>query len=153
MRENTKTEMRYESKRDPLYGVIFIILILLILFSMASLYWEGGDNVSLGVVIPTYVFCLAVFGFIVWIWFHTYYEIKEGFIYYRSGPMKGFIPIKSIIKITQNQTMYSGTKPALARNGLIITYSKWNEIYISPLLADDFVKELKKINKGITLKK
>ena len=49
--------------------------------------------------------------------------------------------------------MYAGTKPALARNGLIITHGKWNEIYISPLLADEFVKELKKINKGITLKK
>lgn len=120
---------------------------------MASLYWEGGNNVSLGVVIPTYVFCLAVIGFIVWIWFQTYYEIKEGFMYYRSGPMKGFIPINSIIKITQNQTMYAGTKPALARNGLIITHGKWNEIYISPLLADEFVNNLRKINKGIILKK
>jgi hypothetical protein len=149
---NIKVQMRYNSKRDPLYGVVFLIIIFVIMISVGSMFWADED-VPLIIIIPTCVFCFAVIGFIVWIWLNTYYEIQDGLLYYRSGPIKGKLPVKSIIKITQNQTMYAGTKPALARNGLIITYGKWNEIYISPILADELIRELKKINKGIILKK
>ena len=144
--------MRFESKRDPLYGIVFIIIILIILLSVGSMFW-AEEEIPLLIMIPTCVFCLAVIGFIIWIWLNTYYEIRDGLLHYRSGPINGKLSVKSIIKITQNQTMYAGTKPALARNGLIITYGKWNEIYISPMHADELIKELKKINKGITLKK
>ncbi len=144
--------MRYESKKDPVYGVIFIIIILLILISAAPMFW-ADEEISLIIIIPICTFCIAVVSFILWIWFNTYYFISDGLLHYKSGPMKGSISIKSIIKVTQNQTMYAGTKPALARNGLIITYSKWNELYISPLLANELIKELKSINKGIKLQK
>ena len=116
------------------------------------MFW-ANEQVPLLVIIPTCIFCFAAVGLIIWIWVNTYYEIKDGLLHYKSGPLKGKISISSIIKITQNQTMYAGTKPALARKGLIITYGKWNEIYISPLLDNDLIKELKKINKGIILKK
>jgi hypothetical protein len=144
--------MKYKSKRDPLYGVVFIIIISAILISVGSMFW-ADEEVPLIIKILTCVFCFAVIGFIIWIWLNTFYEIKDGLLYYKSGPLKGKILISSIIKITQNQTMYAGTKPALARNGLIITYGKWNEIYISPFLAEELIKELKKINKRIILKK
>jgi hypothetical protein len=45
--------------------------------------------------------------------------------------------------------MYVGMKPAFARNGIIVRYNKYDEIYISPPDNNEFVEELLKINPEI----
>jgi len=45
--------------------------------------------------------------------------------------------------------MWSGTKPALAKNGLIIKYSKYDEIYLAPENNNEMVTDLLKINPNI----
>jgi len=48
--------------------------------------------------------------------------------------------------------MWSGIKPALARNGLIIKYAKYEEIYLAPENNDEMVADLLKINSEIKVK-
>ncbi len=45
--------------------------------------------------------------------------------------------------------MWSGIKPALARNGLIIRYHKYDEIYIAPESNDEMIDDLMKLNPSI----
>ena len=55
----------------------------------------------------------------------------------------------SIREVVVNQTLWVGTKPATARNGVIIYYNKYDEIYFSPADNEAFVAALLKINPEI----
>lgn len=46
--------------------------------------------------------------------------------------IRGKIEIVGIKEIIIGKSLWSGFKPATAKNGLIIKYDKYNEIYISP---------------------
>lgn len=47
--------------------------------------------------------------------------------------------------------MWTGLKPATARNGLIIKYNKFDEIYISPETNDTFVDKILELNGNIVI--
>jgi len=47
--------------------------------------------------------------------------------------------------------MWSGTKPALARNGLIIKFNKYDEIYIAPERNNELISDLLKVNPEIKI--
>ena len=42
-------------------------------------------------------------------------------------------------------------KPALATNGIIVKYNKYDEVYLSPRDKDAFIKELLKFNGNIKI--
>lgn len=69
---------------------------------------------------------------ILWIYFDTFYKIENNVLIYRSGFLRGKIEITHIKEIQKGKTMWSGVKPALASNGLIIKFNKYDEIYIAP---------------------
>lgn len=88
---------------------------------------------------------------IIWMWFATYYEIDGQLLYYRSGPVNGSIDIASIRKIESGKTQFSGLKPALASNGCVVHYNKYDEIYLSPKDKEGFYEVLLKVNPAIEL--
>ena len=91
--------------------------------------------------------------FLVWTFFDIKYRLTTTELKYNSGPIKGTIKISSIHKIEQGKTMWSGTRIASSRNGLIIKYNSFNDIYISPKSNEDFIIEILKINPNIKIKK
>ncbi len=102
------------------------------------------------VLFPTIVL-LLVCGLIVWILLDTRYVIKNGNLYYRSGPFRGRIAIEKIRKIEYFSGYLNPTtvKPALDFKGYIISYNSFDDMYVSPQKANLFIDELLKINPNI----
>ncbi|WP_457610031.1 PH domain-containing protein [Lutibacter sp.] len=88
---------------------------------------------------------------IFWIYFDTFYKIENNKLIYRSGFLRGKIEIKSIKQIIKGKTMWIGTKPALARRGLIIKFNKYDEIYIAPENNNEMIADLLKVNSEIKI--
>ena len=60
--------------------------------------------------------------------------------------IRGKIEIERIKEIIKGKSLWSGLKPATARNGLIIKYDKYEEIYISPEINETFVNKILELN-------
>ena len=88
---------------------------------------------------------------IFWIYFDTLYKIEKNELIYRSGFLRGKIEIPNIKEILKGKTMWSGIKPALAKNGLIIKFNKYDEIYIAPENNDELISDLIKLNSEIKI--
>lgn len=98
--------------------------------------------------------CIASAGLVLWILLDTKYEIRGSFLKYSSGPVRGKIDIFRITKIENQEGFWTGTtlKPALGIAGLIIRYSKFDDIYISPKNKKEFIEALLEINPHIEIK-
>jgi len=92
---------------------------------------------------------------ILWILFDTRYVIRDGFLFYRSGPFRGRIDIQKIEKIEYFSGMHVPVtmKPALDTKGFIITYDTLNEVYVSPQKKEKFIAKLLELNPGIVVVK
>nr|WP_321225641.1 PH domain-containing protein [uncultured Psychroserpens sp.] len=88
---------------------------------------------------------------IFWIYYDTFYKIEKNELIYRSGFLRGKIEILTIKEILKGKTMWSGIKPALARNGLIIKFNKYDEIYIAPENNNELISDLLKLNSEIKI--
>jgi hypothetical protein len=101
-------------------------------------------------VIPVIIISLVT-AFILWILLDTRYVIKNNFLLYRSGPIRGRIDITKIksIKHFSGLNVPVMLKPALDIKGFIITYNTFDDLFISPIKSDIFIEELKKINPQI----
>lgn len=142
---NSVEEMRFRSDHDILFGIAFLgTPIALLVFTGPLLARTNSTSDVLGLIL---VFIVAVL--FLWIWFGTSYTIKHDLLVYRCGPVRGTINIQSITVIEKGKTMWSGVKLALARKGLIIKYNTYDEIYISPKHADEFINRLTEINNRI----
>jgi hypothetical protein len=135
--------MVFKSKRDLLTGIIVYGAIGLLAVCSVQIIREGGAEQWLIIILAV----IAVM--LLWMWFSTYYTIEGHELHYRSGVLHGTIKINTIRSISVNKTMYAGLKPALAKNGCIVSYNKYDEIYMSPKEQELFVKELLKVNPGI----
>jgi len=89
---------------------------------------------------------------VAWIYFDTSYKIEHDMLIYRSGFLRGDIKISGIREIIKGKTMWGGLKPALAKNGMIIKYNRYDEIYIAPEDNDEIIADLLKINGDIKVK-
>lgn len=138
--------MLFKSRKSKSIGFILLGSIF-ILFANLILALHGSVS-GVGLLIQLIIFTLFT-SFILWIWFFTHYRIAKGHIFYRSGPFAGKIEISKIRSIQVNTTLWSGYKPALARKGIIVRYSKYDDIYFSPENAERFVQELQTINPTI----
>ncbi|MGC1203582.1 MAG: PH domain-containing protein [Flavobacteriaceae bacterium] len=103
----------------------------------------------------TQLFSLTIISLVVllilWIFFDTKYELIKNHLKYKSGPIRGEIEIHRIRKIIKGKTLWVGLKPATAKNGLIIKYNKYDEIYISPKTNDVFIAEILELNSEIEI--
>ncbi|MBD0823508.1 PH domain-containing protein [Aestuariibaculum marinum] len=88
---------------------------------------------------------------LIWIYFDTTYKVSDGNLYYRSAFLRGKIKISSIREIAKGKTKWSGIKPALSTNGLIVKFNKYDEVYIAPESNDELVNDLLKQNSEISI--
>lgn len=130
--------MKYYSAKGKLIPIVMFILLVTLIPMINAGAWPGV------------LIFLVVEGFFLWIWFDTYYIIKDDKVYYKSAFIKGAISISIIHEIEKNKGLYAGMiKPALSTKGLILKYNRYDDILISPERADEFIAELKKINPDI----
>tara|TARA_R110001592_G_scaffold307299_2_gene580550 strand:+ start:53307 stop:53735 length:429 start_codon:yes stop_codon:yes gene_type:complete len=138
--------MLFKSRKDPLYTSIVGAIIAFLFFSTFYFILEG-NNVTATIV--TVVINAAVGILLTWMLMGTSYIMNKEYLRYKAGPIKGKIALDSIRQVKVGKTLYVGLKPATARNGIVIYYNKYDEIYISPKSNSHFVEELKKLNPSI----
>ncbi|MGM0635854.1 MAG: PH domain-containing protein [Bacteroidota bacterium] len=137
----------FKSRKDTFFKVlIFGFNLIILLFIASEIYYDGWKmNYPL-------VILFALLSVFLWsIYARTNYRLDKNFLHYKSGPITGKIELKKITEIVINKTLWSGLKPATARNGLIIKYNKYDEIYISPFSNEEFVASIIKLNPEITI--
>lgn len=142
--------MRKFSSSKNKFHIVLLSTICIFLMTMVirvSLYQKVKEPpiFIFYILIPAIIICLL------WILFDTKYIIKDKILYYSSGPIRGKIDIEKIRKVKYHSGWYVPTilKPALDTNGLLITYSQFDDMYISPKEQEQFVAELLSINPNI----
>ena len=86
---------------------------------------------------------LVVSGFLLWIWFGTYYEFKESYLAIRFGPFFENISYLKIFSIRPFKSMASSM--ALSSEMIELRHGKnciTGTTYISPISRDEFITEL-----------
>lgn len=132
--------MIYNSEKGKVIPIVMLILLAFVIPMIIMTAWPGV------------AIFLAPAGLLIWIWFNTYYIIKDEQLFYKSAFIKGSIPIIAIHEIVKHKGLYSGSlKPALSMKGLVIKYNRYDDMYISPEKADEFIGELQKVNPDIKL--
>ncbi|MEG6616749.1 PH domain-containing protein [Peptococcaceae bacterium 1198_IL3148] len=101
----------------------------------------GGEYVALLIMLPIAVFML-------WFWYTTGYQVADGDIVVKYGPIKKRVPIKEISKI--NKTKNPISAPALSMDRLEIIYGKhYDMVLISPVRQQEFIDLLLQENPDI----
>ncbi len=128
-----------------------IFLWVTVIFLISTPFFTPNDQLDM--IVPL-IICLATAVLLIWILLDTKYKIKGSFLHYYSGPIRGKIDIFRITKITNHEGLFVGTtlKPALGTKGLIIYYSKYDNIYISPKNKEAFIESLLAVNSHIEVK-
>jgi hypothetical protein len=147
----TKTifEMIFKSRKDTFFTLFTLIAIAIILtLTFIEIYFEG---LKTPISIFVTILCLSVVSLLAWNFFYTKYELTQTELKYKSGPISGEIKIQKIKEIIKGKTLWSGLKPATAKNGLIIKHGKYEEIYISPETNENFIKKILELNENIKI--
>jgi len=141
-------EMKFKSRKDILFSVIiFGILAFILGLTIIGILRGEMEQSERWTLIPI----TLVFGFVLWLYFGTNYELCDNEFKYRSGPFNGKISVDRIREIIKGKTVYVGFKPATARKGLLVKYDKYEEIYISPKTNETFIKKVLEMNSAIKI--
>ena len=141
--------MHFFSTKNKLTVAILWALV----FFMGSLLYIDIKNESTSSI---HVIMISILiDVILWILFYTRYVIRDGFLFYRSGPFRGRIDIQKIQKIEYFSGLHVPVtmKPALDTKGFIVTYDNLNEVYVSPQKKEKFIAALLELNPGIEVVK
>lgn len=127
------------------WGVILLLLVLTI-----PAFFEDSNEPFIAIFSINFLVILIL----VWIYKTTFYKIESTNLFWKSGPFYGKIDITKINKIEYHEGIIVPTiwKPALSHIGLIITYNKYDDIYISPEKQQEFIATLQRLNPNITFK-
>lgn len=132
-----KSILKFSSKKSPSIAAVIWGTVLLMLFSVYLPYLDQG-----AIIIPLAIIAVLVISLLLWLWFDTSYTLTATHLIYRSGPFRGKIILQDIQDIRKAKHLISGLRPALGFDGLIIKYSKYDEIYISPKNRDQFLQDI-----------
>ena len=142
--------MIFKSAVSKLNKYIYVGVILFLLLLTIPAFFE--DSYEPFLVLFSIHFLVILF--LVWTYKTTFYKIENSDLHWKSGPFKGKIDISKINKIEYHKGIIVPTiwKPALSHIGLIITYNKYDDIYISPEKSEQFITQLLETNPNITIK-
>lgn len=131
--------------------IMISLLWLIIIFLLAIPFLPETESDAEKLPIFGIVILYLITGMLVWILLDTKYKIDWNTLSYCSGPVRGSIKISDIRKVELWNKWYSNSflKPALGKDGLVIYYDKFDDIYISPKDKDGFIAALREINPGI----
>ncbi|UGS24749.1 PH domain-containing protein [Flavobacterium channae] len=142
--------MIFKSSVSKLNKYVFLGAILFLLLLTIPACFEDSYEPFLVMFSIHFLIILLL----IWTYRTTFYTIKETDLHWKSGPFKGKIDITKINKIEYHKGILVPTiwKPALSHIGLIITYNKYDDIYISPEKQQEFIATLQHLNPNITFK-
>ncbi len=130
--------MRVKSAIDIWLSILIWITVAILLFSIALT--QPNDRLI------GYVFVFPILVFIMWLYFGTYYEFREDYLYCRSGPIFEKIPYDKIKSLKLSKNMFSSM--ALSRKRIEIKQHGKGYImgttFISPINREEFLEELVK---------
>jgi hypothetical protein len=130
----------YKAKKGSLIHIIILLLVGLPFF----IYLIDSETIETNPIILLPLISPLIF--ILWFYLGTSYKLESDQLYYKSGFIKGRIPIFEIREIQKDTTLWAGLKPALSSGGIIIKFGKFDEIYIAPENNEELIKDLLKIN-------
>jgi hypothetical protein len=127
---------------------VFVTLIMALFFilPLVGFYVDKGKLIQNPLLIAP---LFLPFALLAWGYVNTEYRIENECFSYRSSFLKGSFSIKSIRKVVVNDTLWVGAKPALATKGMIISYNKFDEIYIAPTSNEALLDALIAVNPEI----
>ena len=141
--------MVFKSKIDQTFIVLYSGIILLLIAIVIFSWFDAGWTASL---VLASIFTVVLF----WI-FGSYFTLKVkiegqnlivkifGIVFYKSE-------ITNITKIKVGETLWSGVhKYGTSTKGLIISSKFKDDLYISPIEKEMFIKSLKSINENIVI--
>ncbi len=135
------------SKNYVMVSFLWAIIIFLVAIPFSEASDEKGDKLPvIGIVILYFIS-----GMLIWMLLDTKYRIKNKHLFYCSGFIRGSIEIDHIRKVERWNKWYvtSFIKPALGKDGIVIYYNKFDDIYISPKNKEVFISALLEINPEI----
>ena len=136
----------FKARTDALFNGVLIFSIAICVIPMWPLVRSGISGIE---ALFAFVILAATTLMMIAFYTHTYYTIDGNELRWRSRILFGKFSVSSIQKIAVNKTLWVGTRPATARNGVIIYYNKYDEIYFSPSDNEAFVATLLEINPEI----
>jgi len=136
----------FRTRTDTLFNGLIIFSIAICVIPMWPLIRSGISGIE---AIIALVILAATTLIMIAFYTHTYYRIDGDELRWRSSILFGKFSVSSIHKVAVNQTLWVGTRPATARNGVIIYYNKYDEIYFSPSDNEAFVAAILEINPEI----
>jgi len=145
MKSTTNVKV-FKTRTDALFKGLMIFSIAICVIPMWPLLRSGISGIE---ALIAFVILAATTLMMIAFYTHTYYRIEGNELRWRSSILFGKFSISSIHKVAVNQTLWVGTRPATAKNGVIIYYNKYDEIYFSPSDNEAFLAALLEINPEI----
>jgi hypothetical protein len=136
--------MKFWSKRE--HGIAAILWMLPLFCSIGLFIFLLLTNQLYGKNLLALVIVSTVTAGVFFLWYNTYYQIKDGQLIYRSGVFGGAITINQIESIQRSEYPTAGNRPAMGLEGLLIRYQGERRIFVSPTNEDGFIQELQKTN-------
>lgn len=145
MKSSSPTKV-FKARTDTLFNGVLIFSIAVCVIPMWPLIRSGISGAE---ALIAFVILAATTLMMIAFYTHTYYIVDGDELHWRSSILSGRFSVSSIHKVSVNKTLWVGTRPATARNGVIIYYNKYDEIYFSPSDNEAFVAALLEINPEI----
>lgn len=145
MKSSSPTKV-FKARTDTLFNGVLIFSIAVCVIPMWPLIRSGISGAE---ALIAFVILAATTLMMIAFYTHTYYTVDGDELHWRSSILSGRFSVSSIHKVSVNKTLWVGTRPATARNGVIIYYNKYDEIYFSPSDNEAFVAALLEINPEI----
>lgn len=130
-----------------LWGLPAINFVLLIPFFF---YHNQGFTLYQGQMIALLILG-SLTAILFYVWFFTYYFIKEDQLKYKASFFSGSLDIHTIKSIKRSEYILSGNRPAMGFEGLLIYYGNNKKIFISPANEESFLAALQSINSKLTV--
>ncbi|MBK0403458.1 PH domain-containing protein [Adhaeribacter sp. BT258] len=150
MEQKTLSGKRFAPKRSLFIPATLFLLNLSLILVFQTFRKFTPVDISDWVAIGLWLFFLGYYG---WKWRGTHYELRNGTLIYRSGFTRGSIPINRIHKIETQTRSWANVNATLASKGMMITYNKWDELFISPKDETGFLEALLQENPAIQVRK
>ena len=128
--------MRFKTKVDWFYKSIILFLLSVFLVGEVSIY---QNKKTLEAIIFGLIFLLII-SFLIAAILTTHFTFESDHLLCKYSFWKHKIPYETIKKIERQQSfLYGGWKMSTAAKGLIIHYSSYDELLISPENEEEFI--------------
>ena len=125
--------MTFKSEVDFWLWVIVALVVIISLVVSVRLFLKAS---LAGFLIGVWLMAIGI-GLPLWMFYTTYYVVKDEVLQIQSGPFRWTIPIASISQVVETTNPLSS--PALSLRRLKIVYDNNKSVMVSPKDRDEFL--------------